>query len=146
VSDLPLDHKEIQKEISRRLEKYKKLLNVLAQFAMFMGSAQLLELALKQLLVRLYGYDLEKIDKWTLGTTTKELKEKGLRKDFIAFLESVVEYRNHIAHELLANEAILRSLVGDSGRFEVRNLETGIYELEQVMFLYEWCEEHNAWR
>jgi hypothetical protein len=145
VPDLRLDQKRIQKQVLTRLAKYKGL-NVLEQYAVFMGSAQLLELALKQLLVRLYGHNLERIGKWTLGRTTAELKGKGLRKDFIALLESVVNYRNHIAHEVLANDAILKSLAGDSGRLEVRNLERGIYELEQLMFLHDWCEEHDAWR
>lgn len=131
--------------MSKRLGKYKKL-NVLEQYAMFMGMAQILEVGLKNLLVRRYKYDREKMEKWTLGKTTGELKASGVRKDFIALLESVVKYRNHIAHELLANDAILRSLLGgDSGRLELRQLEKGIYELEQILFLHDWCEEHNAW-
>ena len=140
-----LEAQEIREQVLKRLAKYKKL-NVLEQFAMFMGMAQILEVGLKRLLTRRYKYDYEKMEKWTLGKTTKELKECGLRADFIVLLESVVEYRNHIAHELLANEAMLRSLLGgDGGRLELRHLEKGIYELEQIMFLHDWCEEHNAW-
>jgi hypothetical protein len=76
----------------------------------------------------------------------KKLKEGGLRRDFVVLLESVVRYRNHIAHELLANHAMLRSILGgDDGRLEQRQLDKGIYELEQIVFLYDWCEEHNAW-
>ena len=101
---------------------------------------------IERLLAERYKYDFEKMEKWTLGRTTKELKESGLRKDFIVFLESVVNYRNHIAHDLLANEAMLRTLLGgNAGKLELRNLEKGIYELEQIMFLHDWCEEHNAW-
>lgn len=59
---------------------------------------------------------------------------------------SVVDYRNHIAHELLVNEAMLKCLLnGDSGRLEVRHLDKGIYELEQVLVLFNWCEEHDGW-
>jgi hypothetical protein len=98
------------------------------------------------LLCRRYNYDDERIEKWTLGRTTKKLKEGGLRRDFVVLLESVVRYRNHIAHELLANHAMLRSILGgDDGRLEQRQLDKGIYELEQIVFLYDWCEEHNAW-
>jgi hypothetical protein len=135
---------QIQRQVFRRLKKYNKL-NFLEQFAMFIGSAQILEAALKHLLAERYGYNLAKLERWTLGKTTRELKDCGLRQDFIALLESVVKYRNHIAHELLVSEAILRSLVADTGRLERKRLDHGIYELEQVMFLYDWCNEHNAW-
>lgn len=140
-----LEERDIQEQVRKRLEKYKKL-NVLEQFAMFMGMAQLLEAGLKNLLVRRYNYAHEKMEKWTLGKTASELKGSGLRKDFVALLESVVTYRNHIAHELLANEAMLKALLGgDAGRLELCQLEKGIYELEQILFLHDWCEEHNAW-
>jgi len=140
-----LEAHEIQEQVHKRLEKYKKL-NVLEQFAMFMGMAQVLEVGLKNLLGHRYKYDYEKIETWTLGRTTRELKNCGLRTDFVALLESVVKYRNHIAHELLVNEAMLKCLLGgDSGRLELCQLEKGIYELEQVLFLHDWSEEHNAW-
>lgn len=48
--------------------------------------------------------------------------------------------------ELLANEALLRSLLNKSTRLNVRELEKGIYEIEQLIFLHDWCEEHAAWR
>ena len=113
---------------------------------MFMGVAQILEIGLKGLLHRRFGVDIETMERWTLGKTAKTLKERGVRADFIQLLESVVDYRNYIAHELLANEAILRSLLsGESGRFEIRQLEKGTYELEQLMFLYDWTEEHQGW-
>lgn len=140
-----MDAKEIQENVFKRLEKYEKL-NTLEQFSMFMGVAQILEFGLKNLLVRKYGYELEKLEKHTLGRTKNELKQSGLRADFIALLESVVEYRNYIAHELLANDAILKSILGgDSGCLETKHLQKGIYELEQLVFLHDWCEEHNAW-
>lgn len=113
---------------------------------MFMGMAQLLDAALKHLLVDRYGHDYAAIEKWTMGRTTTVLKEHGLRGDFILLLESLVTYRNHIAHEFLANEAMLRSMLGgDSGRFELRQLERGTYELEQLVVLHDWCIEHEAW-
>jgi hypothetical protein len=131
--------------VRKRLEKYKKL-NVLEQFTMFMGMAQILEAGLKSVLVRRYNYAHEKMEKWTLGKTVSELKGSSLRQDFVVLLESVVTHRNHIAHELLANEAMLKTLLGgDAGRLELRQLEKGIFELEQILFLHEWCEKHNAW-
>ena len=112
-----------------------------------MGKAQVLELGLNRLLARLYENGADEMENWTLGRTTNELKKKGLRADLIFLLESVVEYRNYMAHELLANEAMMRSLLdGDGGMFEMRRLQKGIYELEQIVFLHDWCEEHNAWK
>lgn len=145
MNDPSLDAKAIADAVQQRLKKYEDL-TVLEQFGMFMGTAQLLEAALKQLLVRRYKYDLERIERWTLGRTVRELEARGLRSDLIRLVESVVEYRNYIAHELLLNDAMLRSILGgDSGRIELRHLEKGIYELEQLVFLYDWCEAHNAW-
>jgi heme-degrading monooxygenase HmoA len=77
------------------------------------------------------------MEKWPLGTTAKELKKFGLRQDFIFLLESVVQYRNYIAHELLVNDAIIKAAVGKSGRLERRHLEKGIFELEQLMVFHD---------
>lgn len=140
-----LDTTEIRGLVLKRLEKYKDL-NVFEQFAMFMGMVQVLELGLKSLLVRRYNHDIETVEEWPLGKIKTKLKQHGLRPDFISLLESVVRYRNYIAHEFLVNDAILKCiLASDSGGLDLSNLEKGIYELGQVMLLYDWCEEHNAW-
>ena len=140
-----LSREEIAAAVATRLEKYDAL-GFLERFAMFMGVAQILELSLKGLLHRRFSIDPPEMERWTLGRTAKALSEFGLRADFLKLLQSVVEDRNYIAHELLANEAILRSLLsGESGRFEMRHLERAIYEVEQLMFLYEWTSEHQAW-
>jgi hypothetical protein len=140
-----LNAEEIQAVVTQRLAKYEKL-NFLEHFAMFMGVAQILEISLKGLLARKYGVDHGSMERWNLGRTARVLKERGLRADFCALLDCVVKYRNHIAHELMVSESMLRSLLGsDSARFEADQLEKGTYELEQLMFLYEWCDEHAAW-
>lgn len=139
-----LTGKDIQRAVIRRLKPYDKL-SFLEEFAMFMGKAQLFELALKQLLARRYNYEFDDMEGWTLGRTARELKKCGLRKDFVALLESVVEHRNFIAHELLASKALITVLAGTAARFVTRPLERGIYELEQILFLHDWCEKHNAW-
>ncbi|MBN1449846.1 MAG: hypothetical protein JW963_02440 [Anaerolineales bacterium] len=140
-----LTGEEIQDQVFKRLEKYENQ-NFFEQFAMFMGVSQILEIGLKNLLSSKFGYDYEKTEKWTLGRTKEELKKCGLRADFIVLLQSVIDYRNYIAHELLANQAIMQGLASNySGRKEFRELQKGIYELEQVVFLYDWCQEHDAW-
>ena len=86
------------------------------------------------------------MEQWTLGRTKNELENRNLRPDFIILLESVIDYRNYVAHELLANQALISGLVSDyDGRFEIRELEKGIFELEQLVLLFDWCQEHNAW-
>ena len=111
-----------------------------------MGMAQILEAGLKNLLVRRYGYVHEKMEKWTLGMVKTELEKSGLRSNFIALLTSVVDYRNNIAHEYLANEALLKAILGgDTVRLNREHFDKAVYELEQLIFLYDWCEGHNAW-
>jgi hypothetical protein len=112
---------------------------------MFMGKAQVLELGLKQLLARRYGCDFDQMERWTLGRTAMELKQRGVRKDFIDLLESLVERRNFVAHELLAGDALIKLLTGRSTRAARRSLQHAIYELEQILLLHDWLEEHSAW-
>jgi len=139
-----LTAEEIQSEVLRRLKRYENL-NFFEQFAMFMGIAQLVEISLKQLLHTRYGVELESLERSTLGQVACLLKDRGLRLDFTALLDSVVGYRNHVAHSLLANQIMLQALGAGEARFERHELEKGIYELEQLWFLYEWTEEHDAW-
>lgn len=83
-----------------------------------------------------------KVDSWK----DQELRDKGLRPDFIAYLESVVNYRNDMAHEFILNNAITQSMANFSERKLYGDLFRAIYELEQIIILYDWCEEHNGWK
>jgi hypothetical protein len=139
-----LTEDQIKDLVNAKLEEYKDL-GVLEKYAMFMGKAQILEFGLKGLLSREYGVPPEDIERWTLGKTKSELKNRGLRPDFISFLESVVSYRNDMAHEFLANNAITRSIANFSDRKLHGDLFRAIYELEQIIILYDWCEENNGW-
>jgi len=143
--ELHLTAEAIQSAVFQRLEKYHGR-NLLESFGMFMGMAQLLELGLKGLLHRRFNVDFEEMERWTLGQVAAALRERRLRPDFLELLRSVVQYRNYIAHSLLANEAILRDLLqGGQTRFELRELQRGTYELEQLCFLFAWTEENDAW-
>jgi hypothetical protein len=121
-------------------------LSPLEQYAMFLGKAQVLEFGLKGLLTRKYGILLETMEEWTLGKVKSELKQKGLRPDFIAFLKSVVDHRNYMAHEFLVNNAITKSIANFSDRKLYGDLFRAIYELEKIIILFDWCEEHNGWQ
>ena len=142
--DQCLSSDQIRKAVAKRLKKYNKL-NLLEHVAMFMGVAQIFELSLKGFVHRKFDVEEATMVHWPLGRIARVLRDRGLRPDFCTLLDNVVRHRNYIAHELLANEAILRSLAGNSGRLEIRHLEHGTYELEQIIYLYEWTNEHEAW-
>jgi hypothetical protein len=139
-----LTGEEIQNLVREKLKTYENL-SVLEQYAMFMGKAQILEFGLKGLLTRKYEVPSESMEKWTLGRVKNELEQRGLRPDFIAYLNSVVDYRNYIAHEFLVNNAITQSIADFSERKLFGDLFRAIFELEQIIILYDWCEEHDGW-
>ncbi|OJY84720.1 MAG: hypothetical protein BGP23_02430 [Lysobacterales bacterium 66-474] len=139
-----LSQEEIQAQVFAKLDDYKDK-SMLEQYAMFMGKAQLLEFALKGLLTRKYNVPPDDMERWTLGKTKNELKDRGLRVDFVSLLESLVGHRNNMAHEFLANNAITRSIANFSERKLYGDLFRAVYELEQIIILYDWCEEHDGW-
>jgi hypothetical protein len=143
-TDPSLSGEEIKELVLEKLKTYEDL-SVLEQYAMFMGKAQILEFGLKGLLTRKYRIPSKSMEKWALGRVKNELKQKGLRPDFIAFLDSVVDHWNYIAHEFLVNNAITKSIANFSDRKLYGDLFRAIYELEQIIILYDWCEEHNGW-
>ena len=138
---------DFRRGTEKRLKKYDHL-NFFEQFAMYIGVAQLLEIALKQLLAGKFGYDIEATERWTLGRVASELKKKGLRADFFKLLDPVVADRNYIAHELLASHLLFHAIQNSKKTVytkEIRRLARATYELEQVFFLLEWCNENNGW-
>lgn len=148
-SDPELSAEEIREGMLKGVEKYKKL-NFFEKFAMYMGVSQLLEIGLKNLLVEKYESDHEKLERWSLGTVAKELEKKGLRKDFMILLNSVVYYRNYIAHNMLANKALIHGIIGqvpNENHYDKdqRLLDKAILELEQLIFLFDWTNEHDGW-
>lgn len=143
------EHKEprlenIQGLVSERVKQYYNL-DLLQQFAMFMGKAQVLELTLKNVLARRYGYDYEEMERWTLGRVNNELRESGVRQDFTGLLETLIDLRNYIAHELLAAEIVLTEAISEPGGLNIRHLQKGIWQLEQILIIVDWQERHDAW-
>ena len=105
---------------------------------MFMGKAQLVELGLKNILTSKYGYDDERIERWSLGRVVKELRKSGLRQDFVHLMEELQEHRNYIAHEMLANDALLRRLAGGGAhRIASRSLSRGLYLVAQAIVVHD---------
>jgi hypothetical protein len=144
-----LTNEEIQKGTKNGAKKYENL-SFFEEYSMFMGVAQILEFGLKKLLQEKFQYDLEKMEKWSLGRTTNELEKNGLREDFIYLLKSLIEYRNYIAHELLFDDALTKSLLGNNtsknhyGKSH-RTLHKAILEHEQLVFLFDWTNTNKGW-
>jgi hypothetical protein len=72
-----------------------------------------------------------------LGRVKKELRDKGLHPDFIALIKSIVEHRNYIAHEFLANNAMTQSMANFSDRKLYGDLFRATFKLEPIIILYD---------
>lgn len=138
-----LSGEDLQAEVLERLQGYEGF-NRFEKYAMFMGKAQLLEFGLKRLMATRYGQSIESMEKWTLGKTKYKLGTRGLRPDFVGQLEILVEYRNDMAHEFLLNSAITASL-GLSPRMQDGDLPRALYQVEKLVYLFDWLNEHNMW-
>lgn len=136
---------DVQNEVFRRMEKYGEK-SFLECFSIYLGTAQLLEFALKKLLEEMFGISEEETDKLTLGQSRVKLESVGLRTDYTELLKQVVKDRNHAAHELLANQALIGSLNLDiSERMQFKELKHFIFGLERAVFLFDYFQHNNAW-
>jgi hypothetical protein len=132
-----LSGKQVHSIVARRLRKIDGF-SFLESFALFMGKAQIVELGLKHILISTYGYDEERVERWTLGRVVNELRERGLRQDFVQLMEELKERRNYIAHEMLVNDALLRRLAGSRAqRIAWKSLHRGLYVVEQAIVLHD---------
>ncbi|MFJ2993821.1 hypothetical protein [Pandoraea sp. NPDC087047] len=135
---------QIEAEVFAKLDQYKDR-SAFEQYAIFMGKAQMLEFGLKGLLSRKFNVSHEEMERWTLGKTKNELRDRGLRPDFIRLLEGVVDRRNVMAHEFLVNIEITRLIANFSDRKLYGDLFRALYELEQIIILHDWCEANDGW-
>lgn len=145
VDEPKLEPAELQRQILANLDTYSDR-SAFECFALLMGKAQLLEFGLKNLLWRKCGIDHSEMEKWTLGRVAIEMASRTFRGDYVHLLKDFVQERNYIAHEMLVNNAIFRSMAPDiSARFEFKQLQHPAYNLERLLILHDWCEEHKAW-
>ena len=145
VNEPKLETADLQRQIFANLANYSDR-SVFECFALLMGKAQLLEFGLKNLLHRTCAIEQEDMERWTLGKVAHEMASQAFRSDYVALLKEFVKERNYIAHEMLANNAIFRSMAPDiSARFEFKQLQQPAFNLERLLILHDWCEEHKAW-
>ena len=79
--------------------------------------------------------------------TPRILENNGLRTDYLALLNVVVDDRNHAAHEMLANQAILKIFEeAFSDRFQQRELLSVAFKLERSIILFDYFQHNNAWQ
>ena len=137
---------DILEAIGPNLKRYNNL-SWLEQFAMYIGKAQLLEMGLKNLLANKFAVESDSMEKWTMGRILSELKKRGCRDDFLEFLKIVVDDRNHIAHEYLANNALVCSILKvESAHLTQKALINPVVHLEQTIFLFDWTNEYGEWK
>lgn len=145
VDEPKLEPADLQRQILANLGTYSNR-SAFECFALLMGKAQLLEFGLKNLLQRTCAIEQCEMEKWTLGKVAHEMYSRAFRGDYVHLLKDFVQERNYIAHEMLANNAIFRSMAPDiSARFEFKQLQQPAYNLERLLILHDWCEEHKAW-
>jgi hypothetical protein len=89
--------------------------NFLEQYAIFMGRAQIVEMALKRILMKRYKYGEKRLNTMTLGAAIYELKSRGFDPRFTSILDELNKYRVSMVHEFLATDALITSLVGKNG-------------------------------
>jgi len=57
---------------------------------------------------------------------------------FLSLLDELVEHRNYIAHEILAQDAILRSMIGDAAsHLSEKLLRHALYCVEQTILFHD---------
>lgn len=140
-----IEASDLERQIMTGLAIYEKR-SSLECFALLMGKAQILEYGLKNLLTWSCSIDCHEMEKWTLGKVAKALESKGFRGDYVTLLNDFVKHRNYLAHEMLVSNAIFRSIAGKiSERFEFKQFQQPAFDLERLLILHDWCEEHDAW-
>jgi hypothetical protein len=61
-----------------------------------------------------------------------------VRKDFVLLLKDLNERRIYIAHQLLADDALMKKLAGfQVQRFAWKSLERGLYAVETVIVVHD---------
>lgn len=142
--DPTLTPQELAKRVHHSLSRLRPEMTFEEYCGVFMGKAQLIENSLKGILVHKYGRDESSLEKYTMGMCIAALRKSGMRPDFLALLDELLKYRNYIAHEILADEAHLRSLIGqDTGRLNFKHAERAMYVAEEVIQVHDFLVEHD---
>lgn len=112
-----------EKELDKKMNSLKDA-TFMEKYAFFMGYAQILEFALKRILIKDHNMTEESLKTITMGATISILKTKGLNPQFSALMKQVLDYRNSLAHDFLLDDVLVKSITGGLGFIKTHlNLE-----------------------
>ena len=134
------------KMLMRKMNKsmaYMGKISLLENYAMFMGKAQLIEFALKKILIKRYRYDNSRLEKMTLGGAIGELERLGMRKDFVALLRELNEFRIDMAHNFLVDHSSLVALDRSFGQLSRKPLQTALFKVEETVHVYDFLNQNK---
>ena len=122
-------------------------LNLLERYAILMVQIQWVELILKRLLTDERGYDFDELENYTafgnrfLGL----LKKEGMHDKLLTFLDELKNHRNYFAHEFMANQMIVNSILKDEAlgyTKPYRELRNALFAFEQFILMHEELPRH----
>lgn len=134
---------DLREKVFESLTKYDDL-TLLEVYSVFMAKSQILELALKRTLEGKAGLTTEDTEKFTLGRTINDLGNLNMHPQFIFLLRELLDYRNDIAHNFLADNAIGNNLVGSEyDRLSAKTLRYALYKVQEATLVYDYLHENN---
>lgn len=137
------DPQWLRDELNKRTAGYNEL-NFLENFGMYMANAQLLEMAVKRVLVGKFNEDFDEVEDMSLGILGRRMRRNGVREEILAGLTYISESRNHIAHALLAEHHIWVSVMGNRmHNRQERDLDKAYLELMSFNLGFEHAEEND---
>lgn len=116
--------------------------NLLERYAILMAQIQSVELILKRLLSDERGYDFDELENYTAfgNRFFKLLKKEGMHDTLLSFLEDLKMYRNYFAHEFMANQMIITSILKKRAleySKPHRLLRNALFSFEQFILMHE---------
>ena len=136
---------ELRKRITDELSAYDNK-NCLEQYALYMLRVQMYELSIKQDLSNLFGLKEDKVERMSLGGIARYFRENKIKANegFFTHLQHIIQQRNSMAHDFLASNSALASIVGEAATNRAeRKLSKAIYELENVWQYYVILKEND---
>lgn len=138
-----LESNILSQKVLNALLPYEKF-SFLERYAIFMGKEQLIEMFLKNLLIKSHKYREEDVEKYTLGRVIKELKRVGVRNDFLDLLRQLLKFRNSMAHEMLFINNVMTKVFGDNAQvLNEKEIRYALANVEEVIYVYSFLLNNN---
>ena len=138
-----LTAEQLTKAIFKALRPLDKL-SFPERYTTFMGKAQIVEMALKRLLLRNYGFKEKQLEKLTLGAAIHHLEREGIRPDLVVLLNELNKFRIQMAHVFLCDDAIGKSLLGaEFQHLSEKSLRHALFAVEHVIQVYYFLSAHG---